>query len=187
MMDMTNARQARRLAAGIAAAAALAGTPLAAQQSGPPAAGETVRLHSPSPGPGTIRGRVMEVRGDTLFVLPDDGRATLAVPATEIAWIDVRRPNSFGFGLVRGVLIGAPLGAGSGVLAGILAEAGKKNCPDCGLTAIYTGVAGLVSGTVIGAVVGAGSPGRHWEHTAPPIVEAAPGPGGVAVSMRIRL
>ena len=184
---MMIARLARRLAAGIAAAAGLAGTPLAAQQSSPPAVGETVRLLAPSPGPGSIRGLVMAVRGDTLFVRPDDGAATLAVPAEQIAWIDVRRPNSFGFGLMRGVLVGAPVGTGTGVLFGILAEAGKKNCPDCGLTAIYTGVLGLLSGTVIGGVVGAASPGKYWEHTAAPIVEAAPSPGGVAVSMRIRL
>jgi hypothetical protein len=182
---MMKRRHALGLAAGIAAAG-MAAAPLGAQ-SGPPQVGETVRLYSPSMTPPRVRGQVMTIRGDTLFVLPADGTGQVAVPADDIAWIDVRRRRTWGAGLVRGALIGAPVGAAGGFLGGVLAEAGKEHCPDCGLTAILGGMLGLVSGTVIGAMVGAGAPGEGWEPTAPPIIESAPAPGGVALSMRIKL
>jgi hypothetical protein len=184
---MIGARHARGFASAAAALAALAGTPLAAQEAAPPAVGETVRLQAPAATPGTLRGEVVAARGDTLFVRPERGVVPVAVPLWQVEWIDVRRRRPWLVGLARGVLIGAPTGLGSGYVLGSIAEGDASDCADdCGLLPVVTAAAGLAWGTVLGALIGGSAPGGRWVRTAPRM-HAAADAGGIALSMSIKL
>lgn len=165
---------------GMALAAAIALSGRTAAQSPLPSIGDTVRVRAPGQ---EIRGVLAAVRDDTLFVRRDG--LTVPVPLAQVERMDVRRPRPRGDRLLRGVLYGAPIGLGSGVLLGWLAEEKDGSCGDwCGLYPAVGGVVGLALGTVLGGVTGVAAPGRRWERVgARPVVAVAPARGGVALSL----
>lgn len=159
---------------------------MAAQASVTSVIGDSVRVTAPSVEPG-IRGVLVAVRDDSLFVRRH-GR-TIAVPLSQVEWVEVRRRRSALGGLLRGVLIGAPVGLATGYLTGELAEGNLQDCADdCGLLPVIYGAAGLVTGTVLGGVIGVTTPGGRWRHVATrPSVAITPARGGVALSLRAEL
>jgi hypothetical protein len=169
----------------VAAALAVPGR-MAAQASVTSVIGDSVRVTAPSVEPG-IRGVLVAVRDDSLFVRRH-GR-TIAVPLSQVEWVEVRRRRSALGGLLRGVLIGAPVGLATGYLTGELAEGNLQDCADdCGLLPVIYGAAGLVTGTVLGGMIGVTTPGGRWRHVATrPSVGIAPARGGMALSLRAEL
>jgi hypothetical protein len=111
----------------------------------------------------------------------------VAVPLSQVEWMDVRRRRGWLAGLARGVLIGAPAGLGSGYALGSIAEGDASDCADdCGLLPVVGAAAGLAWGTLLGALIGASAPGDRWVRSAP-AMHADAGAGGVALSMRFKL
>jgi hypothetical protein len=169
---------------GMALAAGALAVPgrLAAQTSVSSVIGDTVRVTARAVDQG-IRGVLVAVRDDSLYVRRY-GR-TIAVPLSQVEWVEVRRRRSVLGGLLRGVLIGAPVGLASGYLAGELTEGSADDCADdCGLIPVIYGAAGLATGTFFGGLLGATSPGGRWEHVSMrPSVAIAPARGGVALSI----
>ncbi|MFL5383942.1 MAG: hypothetical protein ACJ8GN_15580 [Longimicrobiaceae bacterium] len=166
----------RTLAAALLAACAAG--PLAAQGRPEARVGEEVRVLT-SGTTGTLRGELVLVRNDSLYVRPQASRA-VAVPLAEVRWIAVRQKRSGWEGFVLGVSYGAPAGAATGFLLGKYAERG--GCADeCGLVPTFLAAGGLVAGTVLGAIIGGGAPGGRW------VPAARPGEGSVALSLGTRL
>src|SRR5688500_17583509 len=90
---------------------ALAWTPLGAQERAVPAVGD-----------------------DTLFVRRSSDDAWVAVPLSQVYWMEVRRPRSGWQGLGRGLLHGVPIGFVGGYVLGVLSEKSYDSCgDDCGL------------------------------------------------------
>lgn len=172
-------RALRALAAAVLAACAAG--PLAAQAHPDARVGDEVRVSTSASGSETVRGELVMVRNDSLYVRPGASRA-VAVPLAAVQWIDVRHRRRWVEGVFIGVGIGAPLGTGSGYLLGKLAEGGPRGCgDDCGLLPVMGAAGGLVAGTVLGAIIGGTSPGGRW------VPAALPGGGGVALSLGIKL
>ncbi|MFL5538292.1 MAG: hypothetical protein ACJ8J0_04840 [Longimicrobiaceae bacterium] len=169
-------RTLRALAA--AAVAACAAAPAAAQERPVARVGDRVQVSSPAL-PGIVRGELVMVRNDSLYVVPEASRA-VAVPLARVDWIVVRRRRPVLEGMALGAGIGAPIGAGSGFLLGALAESG--GCGDeCGLAPTILGAGGALAGAVLGALVGGAAPGGRW------VRAVHPGAGGVALSLGTRL
>jgi hypothetical protein len=163
--------------------AALAAAPLGAQAR-VPAVGDRVRITSPAGG--RLKGELVAVRRDTLFVRLDPAAGATAVPLSQVDRIEVRRQRTGMEGLGVGLLYGVPIGLGSGYLLGRLAEGSHDRCgDDCGLMTGLGALGGLVAGTVLGTVFGIAMPGGRWEPARR--TAAAPTGGGVALSIAIRL
>ena len=168
----------RTLAA--AALAACAAGPLAAQERRVARVGDQVRVASGAI-PGTVRGELVLVANDSLYVRPDSFH-TVGVPLAAVEWIEVQQRRSWVDGALHGAIIGAPAGAAGGFLLGLVGESGPRGCYDgCGLLPVVGAVGGLMAGTVVGGLVGAVSPGGRWKPA------ARPGSGGVALSLGIKL
>jgi hypothetical protein len=162
--------------------AALAAGPLGAQAR-VPAVGDRVRITSPAGG--RLKGELVAVRSDTLFVRPDPAAGVTAVPLSQVDRIEVRRQRTGMEGLGMGLLYGVPAGLGGGYLLGRLAEGSHDRCgDDCGLMTRLGALGGLVAGTVLGTVFGIAMPGGRWE---PARRTATAMPGGVAVAIGVRL
>jgi hypothetical protein len=151
--------------------------------------GDTVRIGAPALGPG-IRGELVAVRGDTLFVRRFG--ATLAVPMAQVERIEVRRRRSLLNALGLGVAYGAPLGLASGFLvATSIHGGGNPDCADdCNLLPVAGAATGLAVGTVLGGLIGISSPLGRWVRVSPrPSVAVGPGAGGrgVALSLDVKL
>lgn len=174
-------RRPMRHALAAAALAACAAGPLAAQDRPEARVGDEVRVTTSAAGPGTVRGELVLVRNDSLYVRPGASRA-VAVPLAAVQGIEVRHRRSWVEGVVFGVAIGAPAGGASGYLLGKLAESGPQGCgDDCGLLPAFGAAGGLLAGTVLGAIMGGSLPGGRW------VPASRPGGGGVALSLEIRL
>ncbi|MFL5383943.1 MAG: hypothetical protein ACJ8GN_15585 [Longimicrobiaceae bacterium] len=179
---MIGASHHRRILRAFAAAllAACASGPLAAQERRVARVGDQVRVTSGAI-PGTVRGELVLVANDSLYVRPDWFR-TVGVPLAEVEWIEVRHRRSWLNGVMVGVAIGAPVGAAGGYLLGVLDDSGPNGCYDgCGLLPAIGALGGLMTGTVVGAVVGGVAPGGRW------MPAARPDGGGVALSLGIKL
>jgi hypothetical protein len=146
---------------GLVLAALLAPGRMAAQTPGGAVVGDTVRIGAPTLGPG-IRGELVAVRGDTLFV--DRHGATLAVPMSRVERVDVRRRRSVLGSVAHGVSWGAPLGFAAGFLLGVAAEGGgDPDCADdCHQLPVVGAASGLAMGIVLGGVIGAAAPSGRW-------------------------
>jgi hypothetical protein len=146
---------------GVVMATLLAPGRIAAQAPGGAVAGDTVRIGAPTLGP-AIRGELVAVRGDTLFV--DRHGATLAVPMSRVERVDVRRRRSMLGSVARGVSWGAPLGFAAGFLLGAAAEGGgDPDCADdCHQLPVVGAASGLGMGIVLGGIIGAASPSGRW-------------------------
>ena len=167
-------RTLRALAA--VALAACAGAPAAAQERPEARVGDRVQVSSPAL-PGIVRGELVMVRNDSLYVTPEASRA-VAVPLARVDWIVVRRRRSALEGMALGAGIGAPVGAGSGFLLGALAERG--GCADeCGFVPTVLAAGGALAGAVLGAIIGGAAPGGRW------VRAAHPGGGGIALSLGV--
>lgn len=178
---MSGASRHRRLSRALATsvlAACIAG-PLAAQGHPEARVGDEVRVSTS--GAGTVRGELVLVRSDSLYVRPGASRS-VAVPLAAVQEIEVRHRRSWVTGVAFGVAIGAPAGVASGYLLGRWAEKGPQGCgDDCGLLPVMGAAGGLVAGTVLGAIIGGSSPGGRW------VPASRPGGGGVALSLGIKL
>jgi hypothetical protein len=162
---------------------ALARTPAGAQERALPAVGDRVRIAWRAVAPQTLRGELLEVRGDTLVVRRDDSSQRVEVPIAEVGLIEVRRLRGPMEGLGHALLIAVPIGAASGFAVGTIAE--SDGCADeCGLFSGLLTIGGAALGTVVGTVVGIAWPGEKW--AAVPIRPAA-GAGGVALSVTVKL
>ena len=163
--------------------AALAAAPADAQERGLPAVGDRVRIEWRVVAPQTLRGELLEVRGDTLVVRRDESFQRLEVPLAEVGLIEVRRLRGPEEGLVHALALAVPIGVGSGLALGTIAEAG--HCADeCGLVPYLLGVTGAALGTVVGIVVGIAAPGGKW---VPVPYRPAAGTGGVGLSIPVKL
>ncbi|MFL5383941.1 MAG: hypothetical protein ACJ8GN_15575 [Longimicrobiaceae bacterium] len=161
-----------------AALAACAASPLAAQARPAARVGDQVQVSSPAL-PGIVRGELVLVRNDSLYVRPGASRS-VAVSLAQVDWIVVRRRRHVLEGMALGAGIGAPIGAGSGYLLGALADSG--GCADeCGFVPTVLAAAGALAGTVLGAIIGGAAPGGRW------VPAARPGGGGVALTVGLSL
>jgi hypothetical protein len=162
----------------------LAAAPLRAQQRTAPAAGDRVRISLQGASPGTLRGELVEVRGDTLVIVRDSTLRRVHVPLSEVERVQVRIRRSPWEGLQRGLLVGVPIGFGGGYLYGWVLEGGFGCRYECGLAPAILSVGGAGLGTLLGTIFGVAMPGGKWV-TLP---TAAPAPmGAVALSVRIEL
>ena len=168
----------RTLAAAVLAACAAG--PLAAQERRVARVGDQVRVTSGAV-PGTVRGELVLVANDSLYVRPDWFH-TVGVPLAEVDWIEVQHRRSWVDGVLHGVIIGAPVGVAGGYLLAAVGEIGPDRCnDDCGILPVVGAVNGLLIGTVVGALVGGVAPGGRWKPA------ARPGSGGVALSLGVKL
>jgi len=177
----------QRTLAAVAAAVlvALAAVSADAQERGVPAVGERVRIAWQVVAPATLRGELLEVRGDTLVVRRDESFQRLEVPLAEVGLIEVRRARSRLEGMGRGLLLGPPIGAASGFVLGTIAERAGRNCyGECGVVPIVLAVGGAALGTVVGAIGGLAAPGGKW---VPVPYRPAAGAGGVGLSIPVKL
>ena len=163
--------------------AACAAGPLAAQGHPEARVGDEVRVISGGPR-GTVRGELVLVRSDSLYVRPAASRA-VAVPLAEVDWIEVRHRRHWVDGMFLGIAIGAPTGAASGFLLGTLGERGGCG-DDCGLFPAVFGAGGLLAGTVLGAIIGGSAPGGRWKPAARPGGGAAGQPLTLSLSLPTR-
>jgi hypothetical protein len=177
MIGTSHHRRTLRALAAVALVACAA-APAAAQERPVARVGDRVQVSSPAL-PGIVRGELVLVRNDSLYVTPEASRA-VAVPLARVDWIVVRRRRSVLEGMALGVGIGAPIGAGSGYLLGALADSG--GCGDeCGFVPAVLAAAGALAGTVLGAIIGGAEPGGRWVRAAHPRGD------GVALSLEIKL
>lgn len=127
-----------------------------------------------------IRGRVFEVRGDSIHVLQDGGQVT-RVPFSSVHGLDVSRGRSH----LLGAGWGAVWGAGFGLVMSLVpidCEDGRGyDCRADGskpssASYVWDNVGpGVFLGTIIGAAIGK----EHWQHVLTrPKVSAAPVRGG---------
>jgi len=178
MIGTSHRRQTLRALVAAALAVCAAG-PLAAQAGPEARVGDEVRVSAS--GAGTVRGELVLVRNDSLYVRPGASRA-VAVPLAAVQRIEVRHRRVWVLGVFLGVGIGAPAGAASGYLLGRFAEGGPRGCgDDCGLLPAMGTAGGLLAGTVLGAIIGGSSPGGRW------VPAARPGGDGVALSLGTKL
>ncbi|HVG44219.1 MAG TPA: hypothetical protein VM890_05790, partial [Longimicrobium sp.] len=181
---MKGASRVHRTLSAMAVLVALGWTPLGAQERAAPTVGDRVRIASPAMA-GTLMGDLVAVRGDTLFVRRDLAVNPVAVPLSQVDWMEVRRPRSRLAGLGHGLLYGVPTGLAGGYLLGTLAQGSPDDCADdCGLLPGLGALAGLVTGTVLGGIIGVTTPGGRWV-SAPR--RPAAGAGGVALSIDIKV
>jgi hypothetical protein len=115
--------------------------------------------------PGILAGRfvatVITHTGDSL-VLAAPNTAPVRLPLSSVTSIEISRGTSRWLGAQRGMLIGAPIGLGGGVLV----AASLADCRSCGDADVARGVlvvTGVLSGLLYGAGIGALIGRERWE------------------------
>jgi len=132
---------------------------VAGQDPDPAPAGTRVRVTTTEPRPERVTGTVVEWRGDTLVLAPQDGGGSVRVPTAALAQLEVsrgRRSNA-GRGARWGFLGGAVLGTGLGA-----AFADAQVVSNGAIVALAAGFGGL-TGMLLGAGIGAGIHSERWE------------------------
>ena len=117
------------------------------------AVGSRVRVRAQHPY-GDVVGRVERTERGTIRIVADGATAGLVVPVRYIDQQEVRRVRTTTEGMRHGAIKGALLGAGAGVLVGMLAGGGDD--------ALRFGAVGLGAGVVGGGVYGMRRPGLTW-------------------------
>jgi len=137
----------------------------------------------PQPGE-RVDGRLVALEADT-FVIALDKSADLArVPRAAIATVEVSVGRSSRAGhVVKGLLLGAAVGAGVGALTGTSCKQGEWFCSPGFNAAAYA-----VLLAPIGAIGGAAMPVEHWKRVAEPSVRVGvvPTRGGAALAVAVR-
>lgn len=148
-------------------------TTLSAQDGIPLEVGSRIRITAPDMGIEQRPATVEAVRGNTLVVLAD---STLNVPLASVARLDVYRGRK-SFGVVKGAGYGALIGAGTGLVSGLIYGASNEaECPvidespegPCPLLyGAVLGLAGGMTGALVGFVAGALIKTDRWEEVTP--------------------
>jgi hypothetical protein len=137
--------------------------PLFAQASAPLSEvrpGARIRVEAPGIVAGRYVGTVLTRIGDTL-TLGAQASQPITLPLARVTSLEVSRGDSRGDGARRGVLWGAPIGLGLGLLTIGFAD----SCNGCGDPVgnvggvALTTLSGVLWGAAIGAIVGR----EHWE------------------------
>ena len=136
--------------------------------------GDTVRVWAPDFGLKKTKVTVLGWADSTVLFeglrLPPD---SLTIPFGGVTRLDVLR----GKNKVRGILRGAAIGGGIGVLAGLLiGNAAVSNCTEylCELDALGYMAGGMLLGVGVGAGVGASYPPDRWVHVDLPVQAGFP-------------
>ena len=149
-----------------------------AEEAGAVAVGSRVRVISPEVGPQPLVGSVVALPPGAV-VVSGDGGAQRRVTLASASSLEVSTGTKSRAG--RGAMIGAAVGA----MSGILINVGDYNTDKPNTVAVS--VVGAASGAAVGALVGLAFKSEDWRPAKVPAVSAGIGPipRGAALSLRV--
>jgi hypothetical protein len=169
---------------------ALLAPPLALTQDAPTLVpGATVRAKTNGTGGNWIRGELVAMTTDTVFIREAGGDRTVALPTGTLTQLQVSR--GIGTRTGKGALLGLGVGAGTGLLLGVATslEGCEGFCQDVepGQILVVAVLLGGV-GAGIGALIGSTSRGERWQRLepSPKALRIQPGAGGIQVGLSLK-
>jgi hypothetical protein len=166
---------------------------LPVQEETPLRAGSRVQVHLADPKPRLVRGSLVGAEADSVRLLSENGRDTLAFSTAELSQIDTTAGRRARTG--KGALLGAGIGAGAGLALAVAAtiEGCSGFCTDpsvgeiAAVSLIFAGV-----GAGVGALIGSATHTDRWVPVSrsPVTIGVAPTVGrrgiGLMLTMRTR-
>ncbi len=130
--------------------------------------GARVRIKAPTLSKRPIVGTFEGVRDSILLVRGNRATTATEIRLGQIERLDVSqgKKSNAGAGALAGLLSGAALGAGFGLVA-CGSGSGCEDFGGTGTIALFTGAIGAGGGLLLGVIIGAATQSDRWEEVAP--------------------